>query len=225
MHDGFEAVRKNGPASGIGPDEHRAAEPLAGWPVTMILVAEDVLRAHLVDRLQDEGAIMLVAADTRVIAMPAASARPGLGRAARPEKASAGARLRTIPSNETRSAADPELIRFHRLEIDTEKRHVRCHGRSVSVTPQEFSLLALLANRAGRAFSFRELFSHVWTAEHGFDPSVAHSAVRRLRRKLGSAGSDVTIESVRGYGFRLVQSSKPAASRSGAGHAATRQYT
>jgi two-component system response regulator MtrA len=213
MHEGFEAVRKNGPASGINPDEHRAAEPLAGWPVTMILVAEDLIRAQPVDRLQDEGAIMLVAADTRVIAMPAASGRPPpRARAARPQKAeSAETRLRTIPSSETRGTADPELIRFHRLEIDTEKRHVRCHGRSVSVTPQEFSLLALLAKRAGRAFSFRELFSHVWTGEQGFDPSVAHSAVRRLRRKLGSAGSDVTIESVRGYGFRLVQASHPAA--------------
>jgi DNA-binding response OmpR family regulator len=42
-------------------------------------------------------------------------------------------------------------------------------------------------------------------SEHGVDPPVAHSAVRRLRRKLCSAGAGVTIESVRGYGFRLVR--------------------
>lgn len=146
----------------------------------MIYMTEDMLHGSLIDQLLDREVVVLVAANADVLGL--------LG----------PARQQDGPVS-----AD-SLIRFHDLEINLEKRHVCSGGRSLSVTEQELSLLALLANRAGRAFSFRELFSQVWMWEHGVDPPVAHSAVRRLRRKLCSAGAGVTIESVRGYGFRLV---------------------
>lgn len=97
------------------------------------------------------------------------------------------------------------VILFDQLEIDTAARRVRWAERPLPLSGQELELLALLAARAGRAFSFTELFAGVWGAHYRVDPLVAHSAVRRLRRKLAAAAAGVAIESVRGYGFRLVR--------------------
>ena len=102
-------------------------------------------------------------------------------------------------------AGDPAAILFQLLEIDLRGRYVRWAGRPIDLSEHEFSLLTLLAGAAGRAYSFKEVFAHVWNTTYHVDRPVLHSAVRRLRRKLAEAGAEVQIESVRGYGFRLAR--------------------
>jgi len=98
-----------------------------------------------------------------------------------------------------------EPILFDRLEIDIARRRARWAHHPLDLSGQELDLLALLAGRAGHALTFAELFARVWGLDYPVDATIAHSAVRRLRRKLAAAGAGVEIESVRGYGFRLVR--------------------
>lgn len=165
----------------LNPDDRSMFFNIHGTAI--ILVGDDSLCGELANHLQDR--------DMVVVVVVVAAAAANLPAALRQKKMQNG--------------TDPGVIRLDQLEINLDKRHVRWDGQPLSVTGQEISLLALLAGKAGRAFSFRELFTQVWGAEHSIDRSVAHSAMRRLRRKLASVGAEVAIESVRGYGFRLVR--------------------
>jgi DNA-binding response OmpR family regulator len=100
----------------------------------------------------------------------------------------------------------PEIIRYLNLEIDLGMHLARWRKKQIDVSERELSLLAILAGKAGHAFSFRELTTQAWGPKYRVDRPVLHSAMRRLRAKLASARADVVIESVRGYGFRLAAS-------------------
>jgi two-component system OmpR family response regulator len=69
----------------------------------------------------------------------------------------------------------------------------------LSLTRKEFDLLALLAQHAGRVV----LHDHVWGYEDTPNSGLVDVYMSRLRKKLGAAGSNVSIVNVRGVGYRL----------------------
>ncbi|GAA1590209.1 hypothetical protein GCM10009678_85720 [Actinomadura kijaniata] len=95
-------------------------------------------------------------------------------------------------------------VTFGDLEIHGLQQRVHWRGRRADLGEREVRLLLHLAGRAGGTCSLAELAAHVWEAEYGVDAPVVHSAVQRPRRKLAEAGIEVRIESVRGYGLRLL---------------------
>jgi two-component system KDP operon response regulator KdpE len=70
------------------------------------------------------------------------------------------------------------------LEIDTEKRHVKVGGRSVTLTPIEYALVAELGANAGRVLTTRLLLQRVWGRQYGSESDYVKGVVRRLRVKL-----------------------------------------
>ncbi len=62
------------------------------------------------------------------------------------------ARLRAI-LRRPRSAGQSPVLRFGRLEIDRDARRVRVDGEDCSLTGHQFTLLVVLAERAGRVLS------------------------------------------------------------------------
>src|SRR5581483_6438435 len=72
----------------------------------------------------------------------------------------------------------------------------------LDLTEHELAMLATLSEQPGKARTFAELAAK--GGEWFGDVDSVHSAIKRLRRKLARAGVEARIESVRGYGFRLV---------------------
>jgi two-component system KDP operon response regulator KdpE len=70
------------------------------------------------------------------------------------------------------------------LEIDTEKRQVKIAGRSVTLTPIEYALIAELGANAGRVLTTRLLLQRVWGRQYGSESDYVKGVVRRLRVKL-----------------------------------------
>jgi two-component system KDP operon response regulator KdpE len=70
------------------------------------------------------------------------------------------------------------------LEIDTEKRQVKVGGRSVTLTPIEYALIAELGANAGRVLTTRLLLQRVWGRQYGSESDYVKGVVRRLRVKL-----------------------------------------
>jgi DNA-binding winged helix-turn-helix (wHTH) protein len=98
------------------------------------------------------------------------------------------------------------------LRVDLTQHRVLWGEHELWVTERELAILALLSEEPGRARTFGELAEPEGDRWLG-DTERVRSAVRRLRRKLARAGADARIESVRGYGFRLVNSSVDFASK------------
>jgi DNA-binding response OmpR family regulator len=163
----------------------------------MVVLAGDGLPAPVREWLGEREAVVLVpAGDVRA----QARALAGLGLVLDvPEPRAGPAPLSPAPA----PGPGPAPIRFHRLEVDLAERRARWDGRELGLSERELELLALLAERGGRACSFKELFTRIWGERYRVDPPVVHTAMRRLRRKLEAAAAEVVLESVRGYGFRM----------------------
>jgi two-component system phosphate regulon response regulator PhoB len=87
------------------------------------------------------------------------------------------------------------------LRIDTTAHRVTVDGREIDLTPTEFKLLLLLAERKGRVQPRNLLLEIVWEAAPDIQTRTVDMHVQRLRAKLGEAGD--LIETVRGFGYRI----------------------
>jgi DNA-binding response OmpR family regulator len=105
---------------------------------------------------------------------------------------------------------DPDITfrdaAFAELEIDVAAAVVRVNRRVVSLSPKEFSLLALLFERRGEVCSKDDIGEAVWPEYQGevYDYQV-ENLVRRLREKLEVDASDPhLLVTVRGRGYKLM---------------------
>jgi two-component system, OmpR family, response regulator VicR len=76
------------------------------------------------------------------------------------------------------------LISAAGVTIDPARRRVTVEGRDLSLTPQEFSLLFLLASNPGIVFTREELLEKVWDQEVFVTERGVDTLVKRLRRKI-----------------------------------------
>jgi len=87
------------------------------------------------------------------------------------------------------------------ITIDPARHQVSVAGKVVHLTSIEFKLLRTLLQRRGRVQARDRLLNDVWGYESVIDTRTVDTHVRRLREKLGKAGS--AIETVRGFGYRF----------------------
>jgi two-component system phosphate regulon response regulator PhoB len=98
-------------------------------------------------------------------------------------------------------ASAHDVVSIGSLQIDRAAHRVSVDGTEVELTPTEFRLLLLLAERKGRVQARSHLLQTVWDAAPDIQTRTVDMHVQRLRAKLGSAGD--RIETVRGFGYRF----------------------
>ena len=101
----------------------------------------------------------------------------------------------------SRDAESVDVQEIGPLKIDRTAHRVTVDGREVELTPTEYKLLTLLAERKGRVQPRTMLLEVVWDAAPDIQTRTVDMHVQRLRAKLGGAGE--LIETVRGFGYRL----------------------
>ena len=109
-----------------------------------------------------------------------------------------GAILRRVSAA---SGGAGDVLQVGTLRIDRAAHVVTVDGRQVELTPTEFKLLLILAERRGRVQARGHLLETVWEAAPDIQTRTVDMHVQRLRTKLGTAGQ--LIETVRGFGYRL----------------------
>jgi two-component system phosphate regulon response regulator PhoB len=109
-----------------------------------------------------------------------------------------GAILRRLNAAPTGAA---DVLTVGPLEIHRAEHRVLVGGRQVELTPTEYKLLVILAERRGRVQGRAHLLETVWEAAPDIQTRTVDMHVQRLRAKLGPAGD--LIETVRGFGYRL----------------------
>jgi len=89
------------------------------------------------------------------------------------------------------------------ISLDSARHAVSVNGQAIVLTPKEFDLLQALLESAGRVLSREYLLNRVWGYARAdvIESRTVDVHVRRLRAKLGDAGSRIaTVKSV-GYRF------------------------
>ncbi len=75
----------------------------------------------------------------------------------------------------------------------------------IDLTPREFALLQYLLHRKGEVVSKRDLVDHVWGEPDADDLNVTQVYAGYLRRKIDEPFGTNTIQTVRGIGYRIVE--------------------
>ncbi|WP_322487394.1 response regulator transcription factor [Chloroflexus sp.] len=96
-----------------------------------------------------------------------------------------------------------QVLRVGNLELDPLRRSVRRDGVPIELSAREFALLAYLMRHAGQALTRTQIAEHIWSLDYAGDSNVV-DVFGYLRRKLALGQGDLRIQTVRGFGYRLV---------------------
>jgi two-component system, OmpR family, response regulator len=100
-------------------------------------------------------------------------------------------------------SAPPAYLDYGALKIDLVHRRVRFYGQLIDLTPQEFSLLYVLAQVAGQPLSRADLLQRAWPDEID-NPRTVDTHVLSLRKKVELDPQQPNlIQTVRNVGYRL----------------------
>lgn len=114
------------------------------------------------------------------------------------------ARIRAVLLRGRETAGGAQCLRFGNLEVDMYSHQARKDGRELTLSPQEYKLLAFLATHPKRVFTRESLLAHAWGADVYVDPRTVDVHIRRLRTQIEDEPSTPRfLETVRGTGYRF----------------------
>lgn len=94
-----------------------------------------------------------------------------------------------------------EQLEIGDLKLNLSTREFMIADTELKLTPTEFALMNYMIQNKDRAVSRSELLKNVWKFDFEADTRATDDILKRLRKKISS--SNVKIESVWGYGFKL----------------------
>jgi DNA-binding response OmpR family regulator len=111
------------------------------------------------------------------------------------------ARLRALIRRQT----GENLVRYRiqDLTLDVASRTARRGSRRIDLTGREFSLLECLMRAPGRVFTRTQLCQHVWEYQFDAGTNLVDVYIQRLRRKVDDSEPTKLIQTVRGAGYRI----------------------
>lgn len=109
-----------------------------------------------------------------------------------------------------RAKVDEKVICFEGLRLDIEAFELYFQQKAISLTPKEFSMLALFLNHQNKVFSREHLIETVWGYNVMIEDRTIDSHVRNLREKLRKSGfpADDYLQTVWGIGYKWHKSAE-----------------
>ncbi len=90
------------------------------------------------------------------------------------------------------------------LVIYPEQRIVKVNDTELALTTKEFEVLKILVENKGYPLSRDKIIQSIWGYEYdGYDRNV-DDTIKRLRKKLKEADSKVEVQTVWGFGYKIV---------------------
>ncbi len=102
-----------------------------------------------------------------------------------------------------------ELLTYGDLTLHPMRKTAFCKEEELKLTNTEYTLLTYMLSNQDKAISREELLDQVWGYDSYVETRVTDDTVKRLRKKLLAAESEAAIETVWGFGFKLVMREKP----------------
>jgi two-component system response regulator CssR len=103
---------------------------------------------------------------------------------------------RAYPKNESQN----NVVEYNGYVIDLDKRMALENGVQINLTAKEYDLLTFLLENRGKAFSRDQILDNVWGSEYFGSDRVVDDLMRRLRSKM----EKMNVETIYGYGYRLL---------------------
>ena len=173
------------------------------FPLLIAVAVSPEQRVRLAELVDDVAPLLLVSSidELRKLLVPAQQPQPASPEHPEPTEPD------EVDATAARSTGDEPDADV--LTIDRARMVARWGGREVPLTELEHDLLTRLMSGPLRVWSYDALHHTVWRTRHLRGTANIHSVVKRLRRKLDELGTTVTIDAVRGIGFRLTDHQRP----------------
>ena len=101
------------------------------------------------------------------------------------------------------AAARPAVLTVGDLSLDPARHEVRRDGTGIELIPTEFALLEYFMRRPGEVLTRTTLVEHVWDFAFDGDPRIVNVYIRSLRDKIDRPFRRVSLETIRGMGYRI----------------------
>lgn len=92
------------------------------------------------------------------------------------------------------------IYNYEEYEINIEKRTIFHKGAVIDLTNKEFELLLFFLEHKNQPFKREQILNHVWGSDYYGSDRVVDDLLRRLRNKM----PDLKVETIYGYGYRLL---------------------
>jgi DNA-binding response OmpR family regulator len=116
------------------------------------------------------------------------------------------ARIKTAFRHRGDPTVNPAQTSFRSdgLEINFAKRRVTVHGKEITLTPTEYSLLQHLAVNSDKVLTHSMILQHVWGNEYSSEKEYLRVFIGRLRRKLEpGCQKPKYIQTIPGVGYHF----------------------
>lgn len=100
------------------------------------------------------------------------------------------------------------LLQFHDLSLDALQCKLLCGKTQQTLSRKESAVLELLFERPERVVSRAEILARGWGGDEAVEDGNVDNYIYFLRRRLKTAGTNASIQTVHGVGYQLT--SKPA---------------
>lgn len=87
--------------------------------------------------------------------------------------------------------------------IDKQRRTIEINQRVMKTTQKEYEMMVYMCENINRSLSRDQIIEDVWGYDFDGDSRVIDDIVKRLRKKLTSLDSTLTIETVWGFGYKI----------------------
>lgn len=99
---------------------------------------------------------------------------------------------------------DESILNVKELSIYPDQRIVKIIDKEIQLTTKEYEVLKYLVENKGYPLSRDKIIQNIWGYEYdGYDRNV-DDTVKRLRKKLKESGSSVEIQTVWGFGYKVM---------------------
>ncbi|KAB8333118.1 response regulator transcription factor [Scytonema tolypothrichoides VB-61278] len=95
------------------------------------------------------------------------------------------------------------ILRVGDLEMDVATREVRRAGKSINLSPREFTLLQYLMRHPRQVLSRNQITEHTWNFDFYENSNVIDVYIGYLRRKIDHGFDKPLLHTVRGVGYCL----------------------
>ncbi|WP_030017949.1 response regulator transcription factor [Streptomyces monomycini] len=120
------------------------------------------------------------------------------------------ARLRALLRRDgAATAAGRSVLRAGDLWADLSSRRAGRGGTEFALTPKEFAILTCLLRVPDRPVSKEAILDEVWDPAYTGGTAIVEVYISALRKKVDAPFAAHSIETVRGYGYRLTAREQP----------------
>jgi OmpR family response regulator NblR len=100
-----------------------------------------------------------------------------------------------------------DQLRFGELLLDLNNHRLILNGKGIDLTMKEFELLKFFMSHPDKVLTREQILENVWGYDFHGESNVIEVYIRYLRRKLENTGNKRVLQTVRGLGYVLRESS------------------